>query len=85
MYKGVTCWKTIQEGDAGLAALKLEPQRFKALQENIRIRVLGFGRRQYYIQWKLNQRATPIQKLIDCLKKIIEEKDLDNIPPEQPA
>ena len=84
MYSGTTCLKTIQEVDSGLAALKLQPQRFQALQENIRIRVLGFVRRQYHIQWSLNQRATPIQKLINHLKKIIEEENPDNILPEPP-
>ena len=35
MYKGVKCWKNVDEVNACLAALKLEPLRFKALEENI--------------------------------------------------
>ena len=85
MYKGAKCWENADEVNACSAALKLEPLRFKALQENIQIWVLGFGRTQYHIKCSLDWITTSIQELIDRLKKIIEEEDPNNIPPEPPA
>ena len=35
MYQGAKCWRSIDEVDHRLAALKSDPIRFKALQENI--------------------------------------------------
>ena len=85
MYKGRGCWKSIEEVDVGLAALKSDPIRYKALQENIRIQVLGFGWKKYHIKWQKDRRPTPIQDLIDHVKKIIDKEDSDDIPPEPPA
>ena len=46
---------------------------------------MGFGRKQYHIQWSSNQRNIPIEKLVDHLKKIIEGEDPDDIPEQPPA
>ena len=85
MHKTRECWKTIEEVDDGLASLKSDPAKYKALQENIRIRVLGFGWKQYHIKWQNDRKPTPIQDLIDRLKKIIKEEDKDDIPQQPPA
>lgn len=72
------CWKTIEQVNDGLVALTFDRQKFLALQDNIRIQVLGFGRKRYHIQWSRNGKNTPNLERINHLKKNIIDKENPN-------
>lgn len=71
MYKSTTFWKSAAEVDQGLKLISSNTQKLKAVQDNIRICVKGFGLQIYYINWTNNGKKTPFTTLVGHLKRII--------------
>jgi hypothetical protein len=67
-----------------LGRLKSESAKLEALKENIRMRVIGLGWKQFAITWSYKGAKRSVSKLAAHLKMIIrEEKKLT--PPKDPA
>ena len=53
--------------------------------DNIKIRVEGFGQKQYEQAWTRNTKDVPLEELYNHLKKIIENEDPTKIPTSPPT
>ena len=49
MYKSSCCWKTAAEVNQGLKLIASNTQKLKAVKDNIKICVKGFGLQKYHI------------------------------------
>ena len=84
MYKFPAGWKSIEEMTQGLKELTSKTARLEALKENIRIRVKGFGWKEFEIRWSEQGVAKTVDELAKHLKNIIiAEADME-FPKEPP-
>ena len=85
MYFSDVCWKGKQSiVKTMLARLRSESAKVEALKENIRMRVIGLGWKQFAITWSHKGAKRSVDELATHLKMIIrEEKRLT--PPKDPA
>jgi len=85
MYFSDVCWKGKQSiVKTMLAQLRSESAKVEALKENIRMRVLGLGWKQFSITWSQKGVRRSVDELAMHLKMIIrEERKLT--PPTDPA
>ena len=85
MYFSDVCWKGKQSiVKTMLARLRSESAKVEALKENIRMRVLGLGWKQFAITWSQKGVRRSVDELAMHLKMIIrEERKLT--PPTDPA
>ena len=78
-YEMASCWKgnkTVVRRN--LRKLKSEKAMREALIHNIKIRVVGFGWKQYKIAWTVRRQDQSLENLIAMLEKIVvEEHDLE--------
>ena len=85
MYNSDVCWKGQQSiVKKMLGRLKSDSAKLEALKENIRMRVIGLGWKQFAITWSSKGAKRSVDELATHLKMIIrEEKRLT--PPKDPA
>ena len=85
MFHSEVCWKgNLSIVSKMLGRLKSESAKLEALKENIRMRVIGLGWKQFAITWSYKGAKRSVSKLAAHLKMIIrEEKKLT--PPKDPA
>jgi hypothetical protein len=85
MYHSEVCWKgRVCIVQKMLGWLKSESAKLKALKENIRMRVIGLGWKQFTITWSHRGAKQLVEELAAHLRMIIrEEKKLT--PPKDPA
>ena len=85
MFHSEVCWKgNLSIVSKMLGRLKSESAKLEALKENIRMRVIGLGWKQFAITWSYKGAKRSVSELAAHLKMIIrEEKKL--MPPKDPA
>lgn len=85
MFHSEVCWKgNLSIVSKMLGRLKSESAKLEALKENIRMRVIGLGWKQFAITWSYKGAKRSVSELAAHLKMIIrEEKKLT--PPKDPA
>ena len=80
MYQSEACWKTVREVTNGLKHLKTKKDKYEALKENIQIRVIGFGWKQFKQAWSKDGNPYTIEFLANALKNIIRKSSKMDIP-----
>ena len=85
MFHSEVCWKgNLSIVTKMLGRLKSVSAQTEALKENIRMRVIGLGWKQFTITWSSKGAKRPVSELAAHLRMIIrEEKKLT--PPKDPA
>jgi len=85
MFHSEVCWKgNLSIVSKMLGRLKSESAKLEALKENIRMRVIGLGWKQFAITWSYKGTKRSVSELAAHLKMIIrEEKKLT--PRKDPA
>jgi hypothetical protein len=85
MFHSEVCWKgKLSVVTKMLDRLKSETAKMEALKENIRMRVIGLGWKQFGITWSYKGAKRSVNELAAHLKMILrEEKKLT--PPKDPA
>ena len=84
MYRSDACWKTVREVSNGVKVLKTKKDKYEALKENIKIRVIGFGWDQFHQAWSKDGNPYWIEFLGEKLKDIIRKSKNMEIPDEAP-
>ena len=84
LYKGDSCSKSVEDLDRVLATLSPRQKRIHII-DNIKIRVEGFGKKQYEHAWTRDGRDVPLDELLTHLKKIIDNEDPTKIPTAPPT
>ena len=84
MYRSDACWKTVREVSNGVKKLKTKKDKYEALKENIKIRVIGFGWDQFHQTWSKDGNPHSIEFLAEKLKDIIRKSKKLKIPEEPP-
>ena len=84
LYKGDSCSKSVEDLDRALATLSPRQKRIHII-DNIKIRVEGFGKKQYEHAWTRDGRDVPLDELLTHLKKIIDNEDPTKIPTAPPT
>ena len=85
MYKSVARWKTISEVKRELKKLKSKTAKLNALKENIRMRVIGFGWKDFATPWSKNGEEFTALYLTSHLEKIIIYEGRNKIPKKPPV
>ena len=84
-HASAACWKTINQVDQELERLHSVSAKLKALKEQIRIRVVGFGWSDLHTTWSYKGTVKSPESLAAHLKTIIEEEASRSIPNEPPT
>ena len=74
----------VEDLDRVLATLSPRQKRIHII-DNIKIRVEGFGKKQYEHAWTRDGRDVPLEELLSHLKKIIDNEDPTKIPTAPPT
>ena len=85
MYKSVVWWKTISEVKRELKKLKSKTAKLNALKENIRMRVIGLGWKDFATPWSKNGEKFTALYLTSHLEKIIICEGRNKIPTKPPV
>ena len=84
MYRSDACWKTVREVSNGVKKLNTKKDKYEALKENIKIRVIGFGWDQFHQAWSKDGNPYSIEFLAEKLKDIIRKSKKLEIPEKPP-
>lgn len=87
MYHSPACWRTEEDVHENFDKLGSEAAKKKAVKEQIRIRVLGFGWKDLHVAWSRDGVEFSAEYLRDKLIETIipeqSERDIPDIPPVQ--
>ncbi len=86
MYHSDICWKGKQSiVGKMLGRLKLESAKIEALKENIRMRVIGLGWKQFAITWSHRGTKQSVEELAAAHLRMIVREEKKLTPPEDSA
>ena len=80
MYHLPVCWKDEEQVDKGLKRIKGKGKRLDALKENIKLRVIGFGWKEFKHAWSKDGHPYSEEHLAAHLKSIIRTEKTTVIP-----
>ena len=84
MYDSSACWKSASEVNQGLRQLVTKKDKYESIEENINIRVKGFGWTQFHQAWSKDGKQYSIEFLAGKLKDIIKQEKKMSIPDKPP-
>mmetsp|Transcript_13403 Transcript_13403/g.29103 ORF Transcript_13403/g.29103 Transcript_13403/m.29103 type:complete len:910 (+) Transcript_13403:516-3245(+) len=85
MYASEACWMTPAAVDAALAKLSSKAAKLRSLKENIRMRTIGLGWKEYSTAWSKDGVEHTPEYLANHLKNIIQLGQSKVVPDEPPV